>query len=35
VVVHPRSLRIVVPAISSAVARAEDLAPAGFSFQLP
>jgi YegS/Rv2252/BmrU family lipid kinase len=34
VVVHPRSLRIVVPANSSAVARTEDSAPAGFSFQL-
>ena len=35
VVVHPRSLRIVVPATSTAVARTEDIAPAGFAFQLP
>ena len=34
VVVQPRSLRIVVPANSSAVARTEDSAPGGFSFQL-
>ena len=35
VLVHPRSLRMVVPATSSAVAASDDLAPAGFAFQLP
>ena len=33
--VHPRSLRIVVPAASRAVAYAEESAPAGFALQLP
>jgi YegS/Rv2252/BmrU family lipid kinase len=33
--VHPRSLRIVVPATSRAVATAEESAPAGFALQLP
>ena len=35
ILVHPRSLRILVPVASSAVAVAEDLAPAGFAFPLP
>ena len=33
--VHPRSLRIVIPATSRAVATTEESAPAGFALQLP
>lgn len=35
VLVHPRSLRILVPTATRAVAPAADLAPAGFDFALP
>jgi diacylglycerol kinase family enzyme len=35
ILVHPRSLRIVVPVASSAVAVAAALAPAGFALPLP
>lgn len=35
VVVHPRSLRVLVPMTSRAVVRPVDPAPAGFAFQLP
>jgi diacylglycerol kinase (ATP) len=35
VVVHPRSLRVLVPAASRAIALAPDFAPAGFALQLP
>ncbi len=35
VLVHPRSLRVLVPAASRAIAFAPDSAPAGFALQLP
>ncbi len=35
VLVHPRSLRVVIPATTRAIAPADDLAPAGFALQLP
>ena len=35
VVVHPRSLRVLVPAASRAIAFTPDFAPAGFALQLP
>ena len=35
VLVHPRSLRVVLPATSRAIAFSDDLTPAGFALQLP
>ncbi|MCX6951515.1 MAG: diacylglycerol kinase family lipid kinase, partial [Verrucomicrobia bacterium] len=35
ILVHPRSLRLLVPALSTAVSFADDASPAGFAVQFP